>query len=558
MISNRTLSFLARAICVPLLLGALVSCGGSDPVDNVAVVVVPSAGVGPVGGTVTGANHAQAIVPAGALPDFVDIAITQPATTLPAFPPTGFIAAGVVYEFTPHGATFAVPVTVRVPFDATLLPAGTAPKLLQAQIGGTFVEVPGTTVDGSFLVASVSSFSLFGPGYTPPSTLAFSEITRQCARESLSGNVYCWGDKGIVAMGSGLTEPAPNATVFREPTRLPEKALTHVVSGNDWACGVNFEGVWCIGAAYVTREVAFTTPPLRQWVKKTLPAGVVLTNLVAGGNYACGLGAANSTPDTVGQAYCWGDNTVGTLGRNVFTTSNTTDAFTILPVNTAHRYAAIAASGSFTCAARVGTGEVECWGSNWYGGVAPYALGNFDYSDTPVARGLSVDPRQGALVGGGVNACGLKADGTAWCWGDNFYGQMGNGASSVYGANYRAPSEVPGIKFKSITPGQTMCGIALDNSTYCWGTASQGSLGNGTAQTPDGKQTTPVLVSVPVGLTFAELAQSGDAVCARTTFNEVYCWGNNRYFQLGIGTNDPVLSTAPIQIKSTNLLRQLP
>jgi len=200
-------------------------------------------------------------------------------------------------------------------------------------------------------------------------------------------------------------------------------------------------------AAYVTREVAFTTPPLRQWVKKTLPSGVVLTNLVAGGTFACGLGAANSDPDNVGRAYCWGNN---------------------------------------------------------------------------------------------------------------FYGQMGNGVSSVYGANYRAPSEVLGIKFKSITPGQTMCGIALDNSTYCWGTASQGSLGNGTVQTMDAKQATPVLVSVPFGLTFAELAQSGDAVCARTTFNEVYCWGPNRYFQLGIGTNDPELSTVPIQIKSTNLLRQMP
>ena len=67
----------------------------------------------------------------------------------------GIGAAGAVFEITPHDTTFAQPVTVRIPFDATQVPADALPKLYKAELNGAFTEIP-TTVDGNVLVADGS------------------------------------------------------------------------------------------------------------------------------------------------------------------------------------------------------------------------------------------------------------------------------------------------------------------------------------------------------------------------------------------------------------------
>ena len=129
------------------------------------VVSAPSApGIGPQGGTVNGAYGAQVIVPAGALASNIDIGIARDSTNAPDFPPSEIGAAGAAFEITPHGTAFALPVTVRIPFDAAQVPADATPKLFKAEAGGTFAEIA-TTVDGGMLVAQVTDLSWFVPGY---------------------------------------------------------------------------------------------------------------------------------------------------------------------------------------------------------------------------------------------------------------------------------------------------------------------------------------------------------------------------------------------------------
>lgn len=517
-------------------------------------------GIGPSGGTLQGPGGVEIIVPAGALTDFVEIAVATASATNPSFPPAGVEAAGPLVEVLPHGTSFALPVILRLPYEPALVPAGARVRLYRAQPGGSFAEIPSSTISGDRLEASVTSFSYFGPGAPPPPALRFSEVARRCARESLGGDVWCWGELGVIALDSGLAEPAPNNTVFREPTRLPPRALTSIVAGPGWVCGLDVLNLWCIGDAQLTRTAAPPeTPPRREWVQKPLPAGVVLGELAGSGYFACGLGAANSPdPSAAGQVFCWGDNTVGQLGRDLLSNN-----WEVLPLNSPHRYVAIAAAGAFACAARSGSGEVDCWGSNIYGGVAPYSLGSFDMTATPIPRGITVAARSGAIAAGNVNACGLATDGTASCWGNNYEGQMGNGTSHPFGQNYRPPTEVPGIKFRSIWPGETMCGIALDGQTYCWGHASQGSLGNGQDDAggppaTSNKQLTPALVAAPLGVSFESIAIGDTGRCAKSTSNEVYCWGTNGSFKLGIGADMPLWSNVPLPIKSYNLTRMMP
>lgn len=531
----------------------------AEPADTTEPLDGGQLGIGPSGGTVRGPGGAEVIVPAGALSTFVEISIDEVATSTPSFPPSGIDAIGALYAFTPHGRTFDLPVTIRVPFDPRWVPDGATPRLYRAEPGGAFAEVVQATVDDVFLTGMVDGFSYFGPG-APTPELTFSELSRQCAREALGGDVWCWGEQGAIALDSGFAEPAPGQSVFREPTRLPPRALTNVVTGPGWVCGLDVTDVWCIGDAQLTRVAPGpTNPPAREWVRKSLPSGVALSDLVGGGWFVCGIAAPNSPDATkVGFAYCWGNNTFGQLGRAL-----DSDPWEVLPVTTDHRYATLLAAGSFVCGARETTGEVDCWGSNVFGGVAPYALGSYDMTLTPTPRGLTVEPRRGALAGAGANACGMQVDGTTYCWGDNYNGQMGNGTTSPGGQNYRPPTEVTGMKFKSIWPGKTMCGIALDDRAYCWGYAQQGSVGNGADDAggppaTSSNQTRPVLVAVPMGVTFASMSVSELGRCARSTANEIYCWGPNRFFSLGTGSDMPAWSNVPLQIKSTHLSRKMP
>lgn len=515
-------------------------------------------GIGPSGGVVHGPAGVEIIIPAGALSTVVDISVATATNTTPSFPPAGIVSVGLLYEVLPHGTSFALPVTLRLPYDPALVPAGARARLYRAEPLGSFAEIPSSTIAGALLEASVMSFSYFGPGTPPP--LRFSELTRQCARESLGGDVWCWSDMGVIAQGSGLAEPGRLSTTFREPTRLPPRSLTSIAAGPGWVCGLDVLNVWCIGDANVTRnEGPPGVPPSHEWVQKPLPAGVVIGKLSAGVSFACGLGAANSPdPSAVGRVYCWGDNTVGQLGRSL-----SSNNWEVLPIETTERYVALAAAGAFACAVRSGSGEVDCWGSNIYGGVASTSLGSFDMSATPIPRGLAVATLPDALAAGGVNACGLAADGTAYCWGNNEEGQMGNGTWYPPSQAHRAPSEVPGLKFRTIWPGPTMCGIALDGQTYCWGYASEGSLGNGhnDAGGPpatSNKQLTPSLVAAPLGVSFDAIGMGSIGRCGKTPTNLIYCWGSNRYFNLGTGSNTAQLSNVPVPIKTDNLIRMMP
>jgi hypothetical protein len=114
----------------------------------------------PSGVTFSGPYGAHVFVPTGALSSAVTTSIIRESDNTPNFPPIDVTVVGAPYEITPHGTTFAVPVTVTIPFDATQVPAGSTPTLYNADPGGAFIEIPSTVV-GNTLVAQVTDFSNF-------------------------------------------------------------------------------------------------------------------------------------------------------------------------------------------------------------------------------------------------------------------------------------------------------------------------------------------------------------------------------------------------------------
>ena len=146
------------AAAAGLLAVMLVACGDDD--DNPPLIDAQ-------GGTVTAADGAKVEVPAGALSQPVEIDIAARANGAPPLP-AGETLVGAIHALTPHGTTFAVPVTVTVPFDPAQVPAGAAVGLMKTNADRSGWEaVAGATVSGNTVSAQVDSFSWVGVFLVP-------------------------------------------------------------------------------------------------------------------------------------------------------------------------------------------------------------------------------------------------------------------------------------------------------------------------------------------------------------------------------------------------------
>lgn len=162
------------------------------------------------GTTVQGPSGASVSIPAGASPANTQIVITQSNVGAPSLP-TGSIPLGQMFAFTPHGTTFAAPVTVTIPFDPALVPSGMTPVLYKTNRDNTGWElVAGSTVSGAMISGAVTSFSHFAAVVEPLPTVEkpvrFWEFTRRFADldvEQIKGN-----------LGTGT--PAPDGVLREE------------------------------------------------------------------------------------------------------------------------------------------------------------------------------------------------------------------------------------------------------------------------------------------------------------------------------------------------------
>ena len=143
------------ALCTLVLAGLACGTKNTDGPDPAGGTVV-----GPSGGTVTGPSGAQVVIPPGALGSDTRILI-EPVTVGAPSLPTGFTAGGQKYALTPHGTTFAVPVTVTVPFDPTLVPVGRTPAFYKTNAQNEWEEIPNAAFGAASVSAQVTTFSIF-------------------------------------------------------------------------------------------------------------------------------------------------------------------------------------------------------------------------------------------------------------------------------------------------------------------------------------------------------------------------------------------------------------
>ena len=156
----------------------------------------------------------------------------------------------------------------------------------------------------------------------------------------------------------------------------------------------------------------------------------------------------------------------------------------------------------------------------------------------PQEAAASADPQP--IAAGGSHTCTVLADGSVACWGQNYFGQIGDGTTAFRAA----PTPVSGITTaRSISSRfDHTCVVLADRTPRCWGYNFQGQLGNNTQFNT--AQTTPV---TPTGVTdVASIAAGGDFTCATLDSGSVSCWGANVEGQLGDATNAPSLTATTV------------
>lgn len=239
--------------------------------------------------------------------------------------------------------------------------------------------------------------------------------------------------------------------------------------------------------------------------------------------------------------------------------------------NGSAQYSSFSASGGITCGIRP-PGELYCWGTNY--------AGRLGTGDLVLACCLPIqEPRRVGTVGTSTlwsdwvyiyaahTACGIRANGTAWCWG---YGANGTRGDGTVTTEINTPVQVgtvgTGTIFtdwvKIVPDSMTTCGIRANGTAWCWGDRSSGQIGNGTTSAT--RITTPVQVGTAGSSTiftdWVDISSKSSTSCGVRATGQAYCWGSGANGELGrnstAASNIPVLvGTAGTGTNFTNWLK---
>jgi alpha-tubulin suppressor-like RCC1 family protein len=295
-------------------------------------------------------------------------------------------------------------------------------------------------------------------------------------------------------------------------------SLALLESGNVMAWGSNREGQLGDGT-FTNGDVPMAVSGL---------SGKGIAAISAGGEFSLAFGKEGVTR----TVYAWGANESGQLGDKKNTNSD-------VPVVTkglgARTSSAIAAGYEFSLALQK-EGTVMSWGENEAGQLGD----GTDEGESYVPVAVSKLSNVAAVSAGEFDSLALLSNGTVMSWGENDYGQLGDGSF----ANSEVPVAVNGLSgVTAIAAGGEFNLALLSNGTVkAWGLNESGQLGNGTFTNSD----VPVTVSELSSVT--AIAAGGEHSLALLSNGTVMAWGDNEQGQLGDDEEEGEESDVPVAV----------
>ena len=359
-------------------------------------------------------------------------------------------------------------------------------------------------------------------------------LTHACA-VTAGGSVHCWGLDSQGQLGDGAaTTTGSSVPVGAVPLGQFARAIS---AGSGFTCALLADGsVRCWGKDGFGElgDGATTTGG------STVPGGAVALGqgaraITAGADFACAL--LNDA-----SVRCWGHDDFGQLGDGAITSS-----INYAPVGSvALGEGAIAiTAGAYHACALLADTSVRCWGYDVQGqlGDGPPTTGPNAAPVAPVALGQPVR----AISAGGFQSCALLADRTVRCWGDDSAGGLGDGppATSTNAAPVAPVTLGQGARAISGGGNDSTCALLVNDSVRCWGSDTQGQLG-------DGGTTSPVNAAaggvVALGQPARAVTAGGYNACALLGDGTVRCWGGDDSGQLGDGGATLATNASPVGV----------
>lgn len=330
-----------------------------------------------------------------------------------------------------------------------------------------------------------------------------------------NGRISCWGFADAVKGTSGAVSGPVEISGVDHPRALS--------GGYQETCAVTREAqVRCFGLDDFLVRAEGGQPM----------TGVTAVALGAG--FGCALAAAGT--------YCWGRNESGQLARPL-ATAGSPNALLAVPGPRRFLGAGLAV---ITHDGRIAPGQVCGWGNNATHLVPGDRAAAAGVVATPVCARLD-DVAE--LVVGAAHACARHARGSFSCWGERYYGQLGDGASKDR-ADVPAPGQMVGLSAPALQiaagAGHT-CVLVKGGQVFCFGLNSAGQVGEGPDQVYRPRLRTGLHGKV-VAIGSGSAARH---TCAVLADGRVECWGNDNAGQLGAAPKllqEGRLSRRPVEV----------
>ncbi len=231
---------------------------------------------------------------------------------------------------------------------------------------------------------------------------------------------------------------------------------------------------------------------------------------------------------------CWGRNSRGQLGNGTQTSTATPpQLFTFNSTTTIQNLLQVIAGNDFTCVL-IQNGEVHCSGR--------LCDGTLNCSDH--IRAVRISQSGGtalaalkSIAADNYNTCGIWSDDSVKCWGRDYSSTISSTFSPTSPHITPITRNSQPLLAKQITGGgDHFCAIALDDTLYCWGQNTYGNRGDGTTTTPFLASATQSRISASQILQNVQAVRAGDRHTCAYTQNQLYCWGGNNFGQVGDGS----------------------